>query len=209
MGESGQPSWVAKRWDRAPSSLQRAFLPIIHTVRPHFGRPLHHDDEHPERLAVLGALGSLDQIVVEIGCGPRKTAPSFIGIDLTPGGTNGITGNASGRASQADVAADGSSLPVASASVDAVVARHNLEHYVDTFAVLREWARVVRPRGRLIVIVPDEDRFDGRTVELDPTHYHSFNESFLTSMLEASGWTGVSVGPCIDGWSLLATATRT
>lgn len=144
--------------------------------------------------------------VLEVGCGPRKTDPSFLGVDLTPGGDTGRVGNASGRRSEADVAADGARLPFTDNAFATVVARHNLEHYVDLVATLTEWRRVLTPNGRMVVVVPDEERYDGRTVELDPTHHHSFDESFVRGLLTALGWSVVEVGPCIEGWSLLAVA---
>jgi SAM-dependent methyltransferase len=159
------------------------------------------DEQHPERLAVLDLVAG--DRVVEIGCGPRKTLTGSVGIDLVPGGAPGRHGNAAGRTSQADVAADGGHLPLASGSIDCLIARHNLEHYVDLVGTLREWARVLRPGGTLIAVVPDEDRYDGRTLELDPTHFHAFNESFITGLFPLVGFTIDSVGPCVEGWSLL------
>lgn len=181
--------------------LIRGRLPGAFT---HRGR--HTDADHPERLAVLSAVP--EGPVLEVGCGPRKTSADYVGIDLTPGGRAGTTGSAAGRASEADIAADGAALPVASSMFAAVVARHNLEHYVDPFTPLRDWRRALRPGGRLVVVVPDEARFEGRTLDLDPTHYHAFNESFLRELLCATGFVDIDVRPCIEGWSLLGTATK-
>lgn len=168
--------------------------------------PRYTDAEHPERLAVLAA--APDGLVLEVGCGPRKTDAAYVGIDLTPRGQAGTTGNAAGRPSQADIAADGAALPFSDGSFAAVVSRHNLEHYVDLFQPLADWRRVLRPGGALIVVVPDESSFDGRTVELDPTHYHAFDRSFLHQLLHVTGFVDIEVGPCIEGWSLIAVARR-
>jgi SAM-dependent methyltransferase len=164
------------------------------------------DDEHPERLAVLARV--LPGRVGEIGCGYRKTADDFVGIDLVPGGEPGRVGNVRGRASQADVAAEGDRLPLRDGALDCVVARHNLEHYVDVVGVLQEWRRVVRAGGRLVAVVPDEIRFPGSTLALDPTHYHAFSEASLARLLPLTGWRVTEVGPCIEGWSLLVVADR-
>jgi SAM-dependent methyltransferase len=168
-------------------------------------RPAEDDDTHPERLAVLAHLEGTR--VVEVGCGPRKTAPHAIGIDLVPGGQPGRHGNAAGRVSQADLAGDGGALPLRSGVVDCLVARHNLEHYVDLVGTLREWHRVLRAGGRLVAVVPDEARYPGRTLELDPTHYHAFDEAFLSGLLPLVGFSVDVVGPCIEGWSLLVVAS--
>jgi SAM-dependent methyltransferase len=164
------------------------------------------DEAHPERLAVLPYIRGR---CVEVGCGHRKTAPEVIGIDLVPGGHPGRAGNTLGLSSQADVAADGSKLPVQEGSVDSLVARHNLEHYVDTVAVLTEWRRVLAPGGSLALIVPDEERYIGRTVDLDETHYHAFTEESLTTLIDLiGGFVVVRVEPVIPGWSFMVVAQK-
>lgn len=46
------------------------------------------------------------------------------------------------------------SLPFADGSVDDLLAFHTLEHFVDPLRVLREWDRVLRPGGALILALP-------------------------------------------------------
>ena len=185
---------------------RRAAVSVLRSLRLLRPRAVIDDDEHPERLAVLEHVRG--DRVLEVGCGPRKTSSSYIGLDLVPKGRLGTTGNAKGRPSQADVCGWGNALPFATASFDCVVARHNLEHYIDLVDVLDEWARVLSPAGRLVVVVPDEDRYPGRTVELDPTHHHSFNDRSLARLLERLGWRLRTSGPCVDGWSILVAAER-
>jgi SAM-dependent methyltransferase len=164
------------------------------------------DDEHPERLAVLPHVHGR---CVEIGCGHRKSRADVVGVDLVPGGSPGRVGNVTGKPSQADVAADGGLMPFRDATVDVLVARHNLEHYVDTIATLIEWRRVLVPGGSLVLVMPDEERYDGRTVDLDPTHYHCFTEQSLTSLVELVGGLRVTeTRPVIDEWSFLLVATK-
>lgn len=166
------------------------------------------DDNHPERLEVLGALGP--GRVLEVGCGHRKTAPTFVGVDLVPGGGRGGAGQEawSGHYSQADLAASGQRLPFPDASFDYVVARHNLEHYVDPFLALREWRRVLASRGRVVAVVPDEEGWVGRTLDLDPTHYHAFTVSFGRSLFQAAGYRVLRAEVCVPSWSLIFVAER-
>jgi len=164
------------------------------------------DHNHPERLVVLPFLSGA---VLEIGCGHRKTLDSAIAVDLTPGGEAGVWGNVAGMISAADAAADGSCLPFKSQSFDTLVARHNLEHYVDIIGVLREWHRVLRKGGQLVVVVPDEQRFPGRTLDLDPTHYHAFTETSLWKLVEVTSFSPVESKPVIHGWSFMLRADRT
>lgn len=52
---------------------------------------------------------------------------------------------------------------VADHSYDAVLASHVIEHIADPIGALREWQRVVRPGGHLLLLVPHRDgTFDHR-----------------------------------------------
>ncbi len=76
---------------------------------------------------------------------------------------------------------------IADASYDFILSSHCLEHVANPLAALREWHRVVRPGGRLVLILPDprhtfdhrrpvttlahlQADFDRHTGEDDPTH---------------------------------------
>ena len=57
-------------------------------------------------------------------------------------------------------------LPLANASVDTVIASHVLEHVDDDASVITELARVIRPNGQALILVP----YDPETVtQEDPT----------------------------------------
>ncbi len=56
---------------------------------------------------------------------------------------------------------DGGTLPgVADESFDFVHASHSLEHLDDPRTALRNWARVLRPGGHIVFLVPDEDLYE-------------------------------------------------
>jgi SAM-dependent methyltransferase len=59
---------------------------------------------------------------------------------------------------------DGSDMSgVADNSYDFVLSSHNLEHFANPVKALKEWQRVTRPGGGLILVVPDHTRtFDHR-----------------------------------------------
>lgn len=199
---------------RGAGTLRRAYhhlpLPTRRILRPFLprgiGDPQLSDEDHPERSAVLDHLAQ--EPTLEVGCGPRKTRSDFVGVDLVPAGQLGRVGSAAGRQSQADVAGDGGMLPFRGESFGTLVARHNLEHYVDLIGVLLEWRRVLRPGGRLIAVVPDEDAYPGRTLDLDPTHFHAFNQAFARRLFETLGWHVILVEPCVANWSMLVVAER-
>src|SRR5262245_52173125 len=96
-------------------------------------------------------------------------------------------------------------------TVDEVRASHILEHFShrETFDVLRDWARVLKPGGTLKVAVPDFDwivkaysngrrndpkllayLFGGQTDSYD-YHKFTFNEESLTALLTEAGLTDV------------------
>jgi SAM-dependent methyltransferase len=62
------------------------------------------------------------------------------------------------------IIADGSDLfSVADNSYDFVLSSHNLEHFANPVKALKEWKRITRPNGALILVLPDYQRtFDHR-----------------------------------------------
>lgn len=185
-----------------PKAVRARLRPLTARLRP----PPEDPNTHPERLLVLPYVRGR---TLEIGCGHRKTAASVIGVDLNPRGATGTVGNVAGHISDADVAADGAYLPFTSSVFDSVVARHNLEHYVDTAAVLMEWRRVLKSGGRLAVVVPDEEHYPGRTLDLDPTHYHGYSRAALARLVDlVGGFTDVETQTAMPNWSFMLTASR-
>jgi len=129
---------------------------------------------HIERMRVR-ALGRLlrprpGERLIEVGCGPGDVllalartagagqARSLLGLDLSPAllsrarqrlgpGVTLLRGNAEG-------------LPLATGSLDGAVCSEMLEHTLRPEEVLRELARVLRPGGRVVVSIPEEERIN-------------------------------------------------
>lgn len=97
-----------------------------------------------------------ESVSIELGCGPQKVSPSAIGIDRLDFEAVDIVGEAS------DVLA---AFP--DGSVDSVYSAHFLEHVSDPMALLQELSRVMKPGGRMILIVP---HFSNPFYSSDPTH---------------------------------------
>jgi ubiquinone/menaquinone biosynthesis C-methylase UbiE len=95
------------------------------------------------------------------------------------------------------VQADGTALPVADASIDRLYCDGAIEHFPDTRQGLREIARVLRPSGRAVVIVPNFYVKTEQPMEFR-THYWGWRRQ-----IEAAGLTvektGVDWGPPFRG----------
>jgi len=97
---------------------------------------------------------------IDIGCGGAKQVEGAVGLDVE-------------RAPAADVLADlERGLPFADNSVDCVFAVHVLEHVHNLPVLLRELHRVLKPNGRLHVMVPFASHINAIA---DPTHLRFFH----------------------------------
>lgn len=136
-------------------------------------------------------------VVVDVGCGTGRALPELrraagpagtvIGVDLTPEML--AQARARGRdAAAALILADARSLPLASASVDAVFAAGLIRHLPDAGAGLRQLARVTKPGGLLVLFHPVGRAAlaarQGRTLAPDDP----LAEEPLRRDLAAAGW---------------------
>lgn len=86
--------------------------------------------------------------VLELGCGPYRAYPHFIGID-------NLAEFDKGGKWRPDITGDCQDLSMfASKSIDAVFSSHLLEHIQDTEKTLREWWRVIKIGGYLVLYLP-------------------------------------------------------
>ncbi len=99
------------------------------------------------------ALEKLRGIVLDVGCADRwieRHCPDglhYIGLDYPATG-------ATLYASRPDVFADASQLPIADASVDAVLCLEVLEHVQDHLLALKQIAHILKPGGTLLLSMP-------------------------------------------------------
>jgi predicted SAM-dependent methyltransferase len=99
--------------------------------------------------------------------------------------------------------------------LDFLYSSHLLEDYVDTDAVLKEWLRVLKPGGRIIIFCPDEQvyrRHCAATGQAYNTHHvhDSFSLSFVKSCFARIGQTKViHENPLVDiySWELVLEKT--
>ncbi|WP_405746675.1 methyltransferase domain-containing protein [Streptomyces sp. NBC_01525] len=138
-------------------------------VRAFFGPRAAHWDarfpgDGPAYAAGVAALGLRPgERALDAGCGTGRALPALraavgarglvLGADLTPEMLNAAV-RAGRDASAFLLLADASRLPVGDAALDAVFAAGLISHVPDPADSLAEWARVVRPGGRLALFHP-------------------------------------------------------
>ena len=99
-----------------------------------------------------------DPLVLDVGCGDgartlANLPPGSLGLDAARAGLDLATGTVpAARLVQADMAA----IPLEGGAIDAITAYHAVFHVPreEHAAVYREFARVLRPGGRLLMTLP-------------------------------------------------------
>ncbi len=121
---------------------------------------------------------------LDIGCGAEKVWPHFVGVDSFK------DVHLFGTLVKADINSDAEDLSVfGSEQFDCVFSSHTLEHIEDHRAALREWWRLVRPGGTLILYLPHRDLYPriGQPGS-NPDHKHDFApEDIVAAMAGAKG----------------------
>jgi predicted SAM-dependent methyltransferase len=110
---------------------------------------------------------------LDIGCGPFKTFPHFIGIDSLP--YPGIAH-----------LADAQHLEFfAPRSMDFIFSSHTLEHIEDTAATLAHWWELIKENGYLILYLPHKEFYPtiGKPGS-NPDHKHDFQPSDIVKVMK-------------------------
>lgn len=124
-------------------------------------------------------------VILDLGCAGNKTVPHAIGVDMIP--KDQVVETLVSQVSEADVTADVSKeLPFEQNSVDTIIARHIVEHLMDSVTVLRHWRGLLKENGRLIIAVPNNAVH--LTIPMNPEHVHGFSPESIKSLLEVCGY---------------------
>ena len=159
--------------------------------------------------------------VLDVGCGTgwyaaglSKSRPDLavLGSDLSMG----MLGRAREAGASRLIQADATRMPMPDGALDLVVARGVLHHMPDVEAALREWHRLLKPGGALVVTsepTPSVERHGGWLVRgllpllrrpLSPVedfwevasmaaNLHVFTQAQLEELAFAAGWTDVEL----------------
>jgi len=80
-----------------------------------------------------------------------------------------------------------SALPFCDDAFDAIVAQHVIEHLTDVDTALREWARVLKPGGRLAIATPNA-RYPDPAHFADADHARVFSPDELQDAVTRAGF---------------------
>jgi len=141
-----------------------------------------------ERLATF-AREIIDQsLVLDAGAGECRYAPLFkahryVAIDSS-------VGDATWDYSRLDVIGDLEKIPVSTDAFDAVISIVVLEHTRRPQQVVDEMARVMRPHGRLFLVVPNQWE-----VHQSPNDFFRFTQHGVNHLLTVSGLRILKIEP--------------
>ena len=132
--------------------------------------------------------GKPDLMIADIGSGPGGPARAIfstqrlIAFDMSPLPLQ-ANAQADGR-----VVADAAQMPCRSGSLDVVCAFDLLEHLDDDAAALREWHRLLRPGGMLVLTVPAYGSLWSAHDEVNG-HRRRYRAASLRPLFTAAGFT--------------------
>lgn len=127
---------------------------------------------------------------LDLGCGQFKAFPHFIGVD------NGHHWGMKGVDVHVDTCEDLSIF--SSKSMDFVFSSHLIEHIQDTEKTLKEWYRVIKNNGYLIIYAPHKELYPNVGEKgANPDHKHDFMPEDIEDVMKKVG-----------GWDLIRNETR-
>ncbi|MBX7259230.1 MAG: class I SAM-dependent methyltransferase [Candidatus Hydrogenedentes bacterium] len=87
-----------------------------------------------------------------------------------------------------DVNSDAAHLPFASHCFDYLCSSHVLEHMPNTISVLEEWARVLKPGGRLVLRLPHANRTFDRIRPKTTLEHHIKDSELSVDYSDPTHW---------------------
>jgi GT2 family glycosyltransferase len=211
-GRRLHPDWDTREWSEKISReiiRKHGFRKWFETMEPP-GEQLWEDMNNidAESQCIRTIIPDNGKIVLDMGCGNNKIWPSATGVDLLANGQRGIGGMRFTVNKMTDVVADISEpMPMFESDfADYILGKHILEHITDHISTLREWNRILKPGGKLVLAVPNEDL--GEAMSVDPTHVHVFDKKSLDTVLSLTGYKMMDAMSVDGGFSIVAVAEK-
>jgi len=149
---------------------------------------LHFESAIDDSLTRFAASLPRDARVLDAGAGERVHAKYFQGHDYFAVDLG--VGDSSWDYGKLDAIADLTALPFREGSFDACINIVTLEHVREPGCALREIERVLKPGGRLLVIVPHEWE-----VHQSPHDYYRYTRHGVAYLLEKAGFVSSDIQP--------------
>jgi ubiquinone/menaquinone biosynthesis C-methylase UbiE len=175
------------------------------TPRDFYDREYHfsEDAQRPDEKRIARSLRHLEPLgglaFLDLGCGAgwatrmaHETGAKTLGLDFSRTALQ-LARQHSPRILW--LQADGTALPIADRSIDRLFCNGSLEHFPDIRKGLREIARIMKPGGRAVLIVPNFYVRTEQPMEFR-THYWGWKNLFAAAGLQLSK-TGIDWGPPI------------
>lgn len=120
---------------------------------------------------------------IDIGSGGDPVVPNAIQIDLPDEKFEYY--NSGKKLDKSAWRGSGADLPFKDNVCDFVYSSHLLEDFFDWDPILREWVRVLKPGGHLVILVPDKARWNAAIRKGQPPNCEHRHESHVG---ELSQW---------------------
>jgi SAM-dependent methyltransferase len=182
----------------APSSMSSATFDVMHRV----------EREHwwftAKRELVRESIGASSGVAVDVGCGTGAVLQDMAGLGFSPVLGTDLDAHAL-RLVATDIdegvglaRAVAEALPLRSESVDVLCSLDVVEHLDDDVRALREYLRVLRPAGQLVLTVPAY-RWAWSSHDVELGHRRRYTRPQLEGVAAAAGFDVVS-SRYFDSW---------
>ena len=137
---------------------------------------------------------------LDVGCGGRSINKEIKRLDIDP-------------ENKPDIVASADNIPVKNASFDYLIAQHLFEHFEDQEKLLKEFARVIRPGGYILIVHPDveftkkqtEEKYNPETATLSHNkHFHEVTQAQFGKFIKSKqklGFKVLEIGKAYPTWS--------
>jgi SAM-dependent methyltransferase len=150
--------------------------------RKYYGGRKFHDTLYGELIRTYLAPG---QRVLDAGCGRYlKFCRELSGVALMVGIDLETTLETDNRSAPFGVRGDLGRLPFPSGHFDMVISRSVVEHLDNPSQVFREFSRVLRPGGKVVIITPNKYDYVSLIALITPYRFHRFIVSRLFQVSE-------------------------